>query len=252
MIFSHPTRTDEVNDKLSLTQYTDGLTFGTDALLLAAYVKREKHAHALELGGGTGIVSLLLSTREKLGSIDCVEIQPDYAALIEHNVHENGQEARVHAVCADIRDYAAYGAGEYDVVFANPPYMRADGAECKYDSKQIARHEVMGGIEDFAAAAEKKLRYGGRFYCVWRPDRMTELLTALIRHNLEPKRMTFVLASPEKDPSVLLFEAKRGAAPGIWITRPLIIGNDLRERSESPDMCYILEKGDFPKHYEQR
>ncbi len=252
MDFTHPTRTDEVNDHLRLTQYTDGLTFGTDALLLAAYIKTDAKARAAEFGGGTGIVSLLLATRNKLADITCVEVQSDYAALADYNVKQNGQNDRIHVICADIRDTDVWGTGEYDVIFSNPPYMRADGAACKHTSKQIARHEVMGGINDFTAVAAKKLRWGGRFYCVWRPDRLSELLASMTRNGLEPKRMTTVHASSDRDPSIVLVEATRGGAAGMWMTRPLIIGDDLSSRADSPDMCYILEKGCFPKHYEQR
>ncbi len=252
MLAERPIRTDEVNDKLTLTQFTDGLTFGTDALLLAAYIKKESDAYALELGGGTGIISLLLATRDKAEHVDCVEIQEEYADLIAYNIQKNGLEDRISSLHADIRDYGAYGCREYDIVFSNPPYMRADGAECKHTAKQIARHEVMGTIGDFAAAAAKKLRWGGRFYCVWRPDRMRELFTALFENGLEPKRMTMVHASIDRDPSMLLLEATRGGMPGMWVTRPLIIGDNLAARAESSDMCEILEKGAFPKHYEHR
>ena len=58
-------RVDEVNDKIKLIQKTDGLTFGTDALLLAGYVGG-RSMHGLELGAGSGIISFLLLTREKL------------------------------------------------------------------------------------------------------------------------------------------------------------------------------------------
>ena len=43
-------RIDYVNDSLSLIQKTDGLTFGTDALLLAGFICG-KYATAAELGG---------------------------------------------------------------------------------------------------------------------------------------------------------------------------------------------------------
>ncbi len=253
MTFSHPTRLDEVNDQLRLMQFTDGLTFGTDALLLAAYIKKDTNARAIEFGGGSGIISLLVASREKVASVECVEIQPDYADLIAYNIRENGLEDRINVTCADIRNYAEYGVGrDADIVFTNPPYMRDDGVACRGSAKQIARHEVMGGIDDFARAAGKKLRWGGRFYCVWRPDRLNELLSALTSHGIEPKRMTLVHASPVSDPSMLLLEAVRGGMPGMWVTRPLIIGGNTAERAESADMCYILEKGSFPSHYDQR
>ena len=45
-------RLDEVNDKLRLIQKTDGLTFGTDAYLLSAYLKTRVGKVGVELGCG--------------------------------------------------------------------------------------------------------------------------------------------------------------------------------------------------------
>ena len=44
-------RCDYVNDNLKLIQETDGLTFGTDALLLAGYINGH-HKHGCEFGSG--------------------------------------------------------------------------------------------------------------------------------------------------------------------------------------------------------
>ena len=106
-------RKDRVNDNLTLMQYTDGLTFGTDALLLAAYVKGGAKSRALELGGGTGIVSLLLATRKKVRHVECVEIQPAFAALAQRNVTLNALDGSVKVTEADIRRLGDYGEGEF-------------------------------------------------------------------------------------------------------------------------------------------
>ena len=57
-------RCDYVNDSLKLIQETDGLTFGTDALLLAGFIKG-KYKYGCEFGSGSGIISMLLLTRGK-------------------------------------------------------------------------------------------------------------------------------------------------------------------------------------------
>ena len=67
-------RIDFVNDKLKLLQKPQGLTFGTDALLLAGYVN-ESGALGAELGSGSGIISMLLLTRDKLASATAIEVQ---------------------------------------------------------------------------------------------------------------------------------------------------------------------------------
>ena len=100
---------DEVNYRIRLIQKKNGLRFGTDALLLAAYMQGKEGARAVELGGGSGIISLLCLAKEKFREVTCVEIQPAYAELIGRNACLNGYEDRLHAVCLDVRDFAQKG-----------------------------------------------------------------------------------------------------------------------------------------------
>ena len=74
-------RIDVVNDSIRLIQRSDGLTFGTDALLLAAYVRGSATSRAIEFGAGSGIVSLLCATRKKAAHILAVEVQSEFAEL---------------------------------------------------------------------------------------------------------------------------------------------------------------------------
>ena len=97
-------RCDFVNDKLNLIQHTDGLTFGTDALLLAGYIGG-KYKRGCELGSGTGIISMLLLTREKLERTVALEVQEEYALLSRRNAELNGLGERMTVTHTDLRDY---------------------------------------------------------------------------------------------------------------------------------------------------
>ena len=56
-------RTDYVNENITLVQSKNGLTFGTDAYLLYAYLKKMPKCLAADLGAGTGIISLLAAAK---------------------------------------------------------------------------------------------------------------------------------------------------------------------------------------------
>lgn len=240
-------RLDYVNDNIELIQNTDGLTFGTDALLLAGYVGG-KYDNGVELGGGTGIISMLLITREKVKHVDCLEIQEEYAELIRRNAEHNGLGGRLNAVCTDVRDYKA--AKECEIVFSNPPYMKAtSGRANMLDQKNIARHEVAGTITDFCHAGARALKYGGSFAVVYRPDRLIDLIAAMRAEGLEPKRMTFVHANEKAEPSMVLIEAKKGGKCGLKLTKPLLIYKNTDNKEYSDDMSYIMNEGSFPKEY---
>lgn len=218
-------RIDCVNENLRLIQKVDGLTYGTDAFLLSAYGPPCPRGRAAELGTGTGIVALLCAARGQYAHIDAVEVQPEFAELAARNAALNGLDARVTVRCADLRELrAADLGGEVDVVLANPPYMRADtGRLNRSDAKAIARHELCGGIDDFCAAAARLLRWGGRFVCVWRPDRLIDLIAAMRACGLEPKRMTAVHGDASAPASMVLVDARRGGAPGLAMTAPLLL-----------------------------
>ncbi len=242
-------RIDFVNDKLRLIQKTDGLTFGTDALLLAGYIAG-RYKEGCELGGGTGIISMLLLAREKLRSCHVLEVQEEYASLIKENAELNSLSDRLFSVHTDIRDYKS--DREFDIVFSNPPYMKTtSGKENALDRKNIARHEVFGDISDFCRSGARLLKFGGIFASVYRPDRLADIIAAMKDSGLEPKRMTFVHADTESEPSMVLTEAKKGGKSGMILTRPLIIYEDRSHGNYSRDMNYIMENGSFPAYFKR-
>ena len=242
-------RIDYVNDSLSLIQKTEGLTFGTDALLLAGYISG-KFEYGIEIGGGSGIISMLLLARSKVAKICAVEVQEQYAELIARNAEMNHLSERLQAVHSDIRDYKS--EGECDIVFTNPPYMKStSGRHNSTDSKTIARHEIHGDIKELISAGVKSLKYGGAFYSVYRPDRLCDILCAMRECLVEPKRMTFVYSNALSEPSMVLIEAKKGGKPGINVTRPLVIYKNAENRQYSDDMNYIMENGSFPPEYKR-
>lgn len=237
-------RIDDINESLKIIQKKQGLTFGSDTYLLSAFIKEQKYARAADLGSGTGIASLLCAARKKFAHIYAIEIQKVFAELIERNAKLNGFEGVITAINADVRDVkASHTGGELDAVFCNPPYMKANaGKRNDADEKYIARHEVFGGIYDFCAAASRLLKFGGKFYCVYRPDRLSELMDAMHSSRLEPKRMTFVHPDEFTSPSAVLVEAKKGGSPSMKLTAPLIIHKEAAKDGGAREMTDRAKK----------
>ena len=244
-------RIDIVNDNIRLIVRTEGLIFGTDALLLASYIDPQRpYKVGMEYGGGTGIVSLLALSRNRLSEVYTLEVQEEYASLIERNATLNGYSERLHAIHTDIREYKVSPEGCVDLIFTNPPYMKAtSGRANEEDEKNIARHEIFGTIYSFLECAKSHLKYGGAFVCVYRPDRLMDLLDAMRKNQIEPKRMTFVHANTASAPSMVLVEGRLGGSAGLMITAPLILYADKENREYTDEMQYILEHGAFPENY---
>ena len=244
-----------INENITLYQNEGSLAYGTDAYLLSAYMRRQTKERACEFGAGSGVISLLAAARGNFSHITALEIQENIAAIAARNVEINGFSEKIDVICRDIREKDHAMNGAFGVVFSNPPYMTATSGKLgKNDADSASRHELNGGIDDFADAAARLLKYGGLFYVVYRPDRLAELLCACKLHQLEPKRMTLVYPTENHVPCLVLLEAKKNGAPGIFVTKPLIIyrsGKPQTNDNYTDDMKYIYENGAFHELYQR-
>lgn len=229
-----------LNDGIRLLQNPDGLVYGTDALLLAAFLRPSPKALAAEIGSGCGMISLLVAKHGKCRHIDALEIQEEYAALTARNCEANGLSDTVTAVCTDVRNHI----GSYDLLFMNPPYMTVTcGRRNENDGKYAARHEVNGTITELCGAAARLLKTGGDLYVVYRPDRLTDLLDAMRQSKIEPKRLCFVHPTAEHKPCLVLVAGKRGGKSGCDVLRPLFLTD--RDGNRTPDAAAIYQTGEW-------
>ncbi len=243
---SEEEKIETVNEKIRLISKKNGLSFGTDAYLLAAFVPRMPSALAIDLGSGTGILPLLLLTRQKVKTAVAVEVQTAFCDLITRNAALNGVSDKITVLNCDLRELPKnlLACESADMVLSNPPYMKVDsGKPNVHGQKFIARHEVCGNIGDFCHAASGLLKYGGKFFCVYRPDRLVDLLSAMRLATLEPKKMTFVHANTASSPSMVLVEAKKGARGSLTLTKPLFLRT--ADGNMTPDAERIYETCSF-------
>ena len=234
---------------LEIFEPLSGFSTGTDAVLLSAFVKGRPSEAAVELGAGTGVVSLICAAKRKFSHIYSVEIQKSLFSLLVRNTESNGLSEKVVPVCADVRHLCPADFPKVTSVFANPPYMKvSSGKSSVSELRQISRHEVFGGVTEFCFAAAKLLKTGGRFYTVYRPDRLETLMNALKNSGFSPKRMTFVSSSGSAAPSCVLTEAVLNGRESLFVTPTLFLKSN---ESESPDAAYIYENDEFPDKFQK-
>ena len=246
-------RIDVVNEKLSLLQKCDGFSYGTDAVLLASFMRNMPSKSAIEFGAGTGIISLLCEKYNKFKNIYSVEVQEEYYDLLSRNIIYN--DSNVKPIHSDIRELSPQTFGfEFDVVFSNPPYMKTTSGKSNVDQgKNCARHEVAGNIDDFCKSASKLLKHGGLFYTVYRPDRAIDLICSMRKYNIEPKRMTMVYPYVDSRACLMLLEGKKGASGALFNTKPFIIFNSHTEQNNdiTNDMQKVYKECDMDDEYKR-
>ena len=236
-------RTEALGENLKI--YVGGAhVFTSDALLLADFAHPKKKDIACDLGTGNGIIPLLwvrdFSPIENIG----VEISPQAVRLFEKSLKENHLEGTVRCVHADMRDLSGVLPFEYfDGVSINPPYKRKGaGLTAAENDNQNARHEYTCTLYDAANAASKLLRFGGRFVLCQRPERLCDALCVLRDRGLEPKILREVVQRRGAEPSLILLEGKKGAAPGMRVRPVLYIEDETGGYTKEVDRIFNAYK----------
>ena len=223
-------RIDDLQYKgLKIIQNINGFCFGIDSVLLSDFAKEIKpKSKVLDLGTGTGIISILLCGKTELQEIIGVEIQKDVAEMAEKSIRLNKLENRIKILNEDIKEICKkFTANSFDAIVTNPPYKKENtGLISKDRSQLISRHEIMCNIEDIAKVSSNLLNSNCSIYMVHRPDRLIDIIESFRKYKLEPKKIRFIYPKTNKEPNLVLIKATKNGKQFLKVEKPLIIYNN--------------------------
>lgn len=171
------------NDFFQFKQFTvwqsgSAMKVCTDSCLLGAItIKKLKEdektpVNILDIGGGTGLLSLMLAQEFSGANIDCVEIDADACRQMKHNFAESAWQDRLHAIQADIKKFTS--AIPYDVIISNPPFYEND-LKGSVPSRIAAMHDSHLVFRDLLKVIKGKLSPDGVFYLLIPASREQEV-----------------------------------------------------------------------------
>ncbi len=233
---------DTLKNGYKIIQDTERFQFGIDAVLLADFAGKEvrKGNAVIDLGTGTGIIPLLMNSICESAHFVGLEVQKESAEMAARSVALNNLTEQIQIVNGDLKDSdTIFTRHSFNVVTCNPPYMIDEhGKSNTLDAKTIARHEVLCTLEDVVEAADTLLATHGKFFMIHRPFRLPEIFSALERHKMEMKRMRLIFPFADKEPNMVLIEARKNAKRRLTIEPPLVVRNDDGEYTTEIDSIY--------------
>lgn len=136
-----------------------GMKVSTDACIQGAWVPiLPQVRQVLDIGAGTGLLSLMLAQRNSDMYIDAIELDEAAAAQAKENVASSPWAERINVIQGDVRKYSF--ATTYDMIICNPPFFD-DSLQSADSSRNNARHNVALSKEDIIALAGGLLRDEG-------------------------------------------------------------------------------------------
>ncbi|MBE3110071.1 MAG: methyltransferase [Acidobacteria bacterium] len=207
--------------RVRVLQKKKGYRFSVDAPLLADFIRTRADDEALELGTGSGVISLLLSVKP-FRRIVALEIQEGLADLARRNVELNGLGDRVEVVRADLRTYEP--GRRFDLILSNPPYIRkAAGFLSRSEEKSAAKHELHGEIRDVLKKTAEWLAPDGQACFIYTEKRRADFMAAAGENGLSVRRARFVHPRAGEPANLFLTELGLAAGAGTEAAEPEVM-----------------------------
>ena len=220
-------RIDDLEFKnLKIVQNKDGFCFGIDGVLLSDFAKNIKdNSKVLDLGTGTGIISILLCGKTKLKRVWGIELQKEVCQMAKKSIKLNNLENKFEIINEDILNLnKLFEKNTIDVIVTNPPYKKKNtDIKNENEKKLISRHEITADLEDFIIVSSQLLKDKGEFYMVHRPERLVDILELMRKYKIEPKILRFVFPNKNKEPKMILIKGIKNAKPFLKIENNLYI-----------------------------
>ncbi|RAR72527.1 tRNA1(Val) (adenine(37)-N6)-methyltransferase [Flavobacterium aciduliphilum] len=139
------------------------MKIGTDGVLLGTWCPIDNNPFSvLDIGAGTGILSLMLAQRSKAQQIDALEIDESAYEQCVENFEASPWSDRLFCFHAGLDEFIEEPEDEYDIIISNPPFYSED---FKTDNSQrdLARFQDAMPFEELVAAADLLLSENGIF-----------------------------------------------------------------------------------------
>ena len=178
--------------QFTVQQDKSAMKIGTDAVLLGAWCPIENNPKTiLDIGAGTGILSLMLAQRTGASQIDAIEIEENAFEECVANFETSPWSDRLFCFHAGLDEFIEEPEEEYDLIISNPPFYTED---YKPENKQrdLARFEDALPFEELVEAADLLLSEKGIFAVIVPYKEQENFITICNDFDLFPFKITNV------------------------------------------------------------
>ena len=180
------------------------MKIGTDGVLLGAWTPLINNPYnVLDIGAGTGILSLMLAQRSNaapnnVGIIDAIEIDEDAYEQCVENFEASPWGDKLFCFHAGLDEFVDEPEDEYDLIISNPPFY-TDDFKSDNSSRDLARFEDALPFEELIEAAALLLSDNGIFSVII-PYKEEERFIAMCKElDLFPLKITRVKGTPTSE-----------------------------------------------------
>ncbi len=178
--------------QFSVKHEKSAMKVGTDGNLLGAWTDVSNKRKSLDIGSGTGLISLMIAQRNSNLKIEALEIDPEAIIESRENIANSPFPNQIKVIQSSFEDFEANGL--YDHIISNPPFFFNQSK-----SANTARANARQGNTDWKNWLPKisdLLNEDGTFDCIFPIEQKEEVVELASQQSLFVRKMTTVYPKP--------------------------------------------------------
>ena len=185
--------------QFTINQDQCAMKIGTDGVLLGAWTSLETNPYSiLDIGAGTGIISLMLAQRSTAEVIDAIEIDNNTYEQCVDNFEQSPWGDRLFCYHASLQEFVDEIEDKYDFIISNPPFY-SENYKTENEQRDLARFQDAMPFEHLIESASKLLSEKGVFSVVIPFKEETKFILLASKSNLFPSKILQVKGNPNSE-----------------------------------------------------
>lgn len=181
--------------KFRINQDRCAMKVSSDSVVLGAISGSGNPELILDVGAGTGVISLMLAQRFLEAKVIGIEIDKETATQCKENFQASPFSDRTSLVNKAFQDFDDFGP--VDLIVSNPPYYPSH-LKPNEEKREKALHTSYLSFGDLVQGVLKHLKESGEFWVILPPDQMKEMKRICLFFRLHPSDTYSISDRPGK------------------------------------------------------
>lgn len=180
-----------------------GMPVSTDGILLGSWANIHNCGTLLDIGTGTGLLSLMCAQRNATTHVHAIELMPIAAEMARFNFSQSPWENRLTLIHQDVLTYQS--ESKYDAIICNPPYFNT-GEQSLKGERSTARHTDSLPFEQLLQQCKTLISPRGRASFILPTIEGEQFIDIAKHHEFYLTKLTKIKTTEKKSPTRLLIE----------------------------------------------
>ncbi|MCP9768742.1 methyltransferase domain-containing protein [Lacihabitans sp. LS3-19] len=169
--------------KFSIFQENTPMKVCTDSCLFGALIDAKNHQKILDIGTGTGLLTLMLAQKSEFLNLTAVEIDENAVKDASLNIANSPFSKQIKIANKSIQEFTKASKEKFDLIVSNPPFFQ-NNLKSPKEEINLAHHNSSLSFEDLALSLHNLISEDGKIWILLPPFEMNGFLKICTKYQL--------------------------------------------------------------------